>query len=433
MTATRGTNRWSVGQRSETGYVRTENQDRMSWVRTPVADVFIVLDGMGGHAGGGIAAELAVQVLQRHFETLTSLASVEAVLRSAFADANAAVYARSHSGDPATRGMGTTAVVMLIAGWRLMLAHVGDSRAYLLTRSGALQRLTKDHSRIQRLVDTGLLTDAQAATHPDAGILERAIGHAPQVEVEVGQWLRVRAGETCLLCSDGLCGYIGDADIAAIMRSDRTPQELADELVRLALERGGADNVTVQVVRRDRVHVLAPWRRLRARFTPGAAAIAAPAALVGVLGAGWLASLPTQLESERETAANTVALRSEVQQDRKVADERYESTKQELAAIRTRLDQLGGSGSRANASSPPVTPHAQKPPSATGKKEGAAPLAGRRHVGGPSHTARAQREAAVADAASAAGTQPASQPAPQPGPESAPHPPVADGPDPAGS
>lgn len=241
----------------------------MSWVRTPVADLFVVLDGMGGHAGGGIAAELAIHIMERHFAALDSPASAKAVLCRAFCAANETVYAASRSGDPATHEMGTTAVAMVVAGSRIMLAHVGDSRGYLLTRKGELRALTRDHSRVQRMVDTGLLTRAQADCHPDAGILERAIGHARQVEVEVGRWLRVRSGETCLLCSDGLCGYVSETDIAAVMRGDGTPQEHADALVRLALTRGGYDNVTVQVVRRNRGRGFTLWRRLRAGMTSG--------------------------------------------------------------------------------------------------------------------------------------------------------------------
>ena len=414
MTATPWTNRLSVGQRSETGYVRSENQDRMSWVRTPVADVFVVLDGMGGHAGGGVAAELAVQVLQRHFEALTSLASVETVLRDAFNEANETVYARSQSGDPATHGMGTTAVAMLVADSRIMLAHVGDSRAYLFTRKGVLRGLTKDHSRIQRLVDEGLLTQAQAAAHPDAGVLERAIGHLPRVEVEISQWLRVRSGDACLLCTDGLCGYVGDADIAAVMRTHGSPQEHADELVKLALARGGQDNVTVQVIGHDRHPGFAFWHRLRAWATTGVAA-GAPVVFVAVLGAGWLLSLPTQVDSERAVEAGIAALKNEMQHDREIADARFESTMRDLAAIRTRLDQLDRSVGHANAASTPVTPRGQKPPA----RESAQQAPGRHHA------SPAPRKAAMLDAAHPAGAQPR--------PESAPLAPAADGPDQSGS
>jgi len=241
--------RWSVGQRSETGYVRSENQDRMSWIRAPAADVFVVSDGMGGHAGGATAASITVQVLQDELSAMSSLEHAAETLERALQAANEAVYIRGQAANPATAGMGATAVALLAADDRIMLAHVGDSRAYLFSRRGVLRRLTKDHSIVQRLVDAGALTEEQAANHPDASVLERAIGHTPRVAVEVSEWLGVQAGDVCMLCSDGLCGYVGDDEIAAAMRGRRAPQEQADLLVRLALEQGGEDNVTVQVLR----------------------------------------------------------------------------------------------------------------------------------------------------------------------------------------
>src|SRR5260370_40396912 len=118
-----------------------------------------------------------------------------------------------------------------------------------MTRAGQLRPLTKDHSRVQKMVDAGMLTQVQAAHHPESHILERSLGHAAQVDVEVSTWLRVRPGDTCMLCSDGLHGYIDDADIATVLQGDGTPQQQADELVELALGRGGEDNVTGQEIR----------------------------------------------------------------------------------------------------------------------------------------------------------------------------------------
>ncbi|SAL27903.1 PP2C family protein-serine/threonine phosphatase [Caballeronia humi] len=262
--------------------MRTENQDRMSWVRARAGDIFVVSDGMGGHAGGALAAQLTVETLQQKLADLASLDSAAATLESAFQAANDAVFVRGQSSNPATARMGATAVALLAAGNQVMLAHVGDSRAYLLDRRGTLQRLTKDHSLVQRMVDAKVLSEAQAANHPDASVLERAMGQAARVEVEVSGWVRVHPGEACMLCSDGLCGYVEDDDIAAVMRSGHAAQQTADELVRLALERGGEDNVTVQVLHYGARQ--APWRRWA---VPGAigGALAALAALA--LGPGW--------------------------------------------------------------------------------------------------------------------------------------------------
>src|SRR5690348_15883598 len=147
--ATSPSGAWSVGQRSETGYVRNENQDRMSWIRARSADIFVISDGMGGRAGGAIAAQLTVDMLNRQLADIDSLDGVAARIDSAFRAANDTVYQRGQSSNPATVRMGATAIALLAAGNRVMLAHVGDSRAYLLSRCGALQRLTRDHSLVQ--------------------------------------------------------------------------------------------------------------------------------------------------------------------------------------------------------------------------------------------------------------------------------------------
>ncbi|WP_143325817.1 PP2C family protein-serine/threonine phosphatase [Paraburkholderia ribeironis] len=282
MTSTHA-RRWSVGQRSETGYVRSENQDRMSWIRTSAADVFVVSDGMGGHAGGATAATLTVQVLQDELQALDSLAQADQALVRALQTANAAVHARGQTPNPALAGMGATAVVLLAAGERIMLAHVGDSRAYRLDRHGVLHRLTKDHSVVQRMVDAGTLSSRDAEHHPDASLLERALGQAPHVTVDVSGWITVRRGELCMLCSDGLCGYVDDHAIASAMREGGAPQTIADRLVLLALHAGGEDNVTVQVLRCGEEH-RANWRRWIGRGAL-AALCAAAAAMVW---SGWL-------------------------------------------------------------------------------------------------------------------------------------------------
>jgi serine/threonine protein phosphatase PrpC len=340
----------------------------MSWVRTPVADVFVVLDGMGGHAGGGMAAELAAQVLQRHFEAMTSIASTQTVLRNAFYEANEMVHARGQMGDPATQGMGTTAVALVAVRSRIMLAHVGDSRAYLMTRMGRLRGLTKDHSRVQRMVDAGMLTQAQAANHPDAGILERALGHAPQVEVALSKWLRVRTGDMCLLCSDGLCGYVAEADIATVLSGRRTPQEHADELVKLALDRGGADNVTVQVIRYEGYRGGSTQRWFGAWVRSGATAFAS-VVFLAAMGIVWIASLPAHNESDRALVASTAALESSVRRDRELADARYASIVQELSGLHARLDQLDKKAPPANAPTRPEALPAQKPSTTKSSKD----------------------------------------------------------------
>ena len=238
--------RLEVGALSETGYVRDENQDRMSWSPVPLGQLYIVADGMGGHNGGALAAEIAVQELQRHISQAPVGEPVEKVIHAAFKKANETVYEKAHSGDPATEGMGTTAVLLLISGQVANLAHVGDSRAYLY-RHGRLAQLTTDHTVVQRMVQAGLLKPEEAADHPDASVLERAIGSKPDIEVDIRNEL-LREGDAILLCSDGLSGYVTDAQIESVLRSQGTVRETAENLVKLTLEKGGKDNVTVQLV-----------------------------------------------------------------------------------------------------------------------------------------------------------------------------------------
>ena len=242
---------WSVGARSETGYVRSENQDRMSCVGTPFGYAYIVSDGMGGHRAGALAAQLTIETLAQALPAIQSISSAPAEIRHAVEEANRAVYERGHSGATETRGMGATVVVLFVSGSQALIAHVGDSRAYLYA-GGVLRQLTRDHSRVQKMVDEGLLAAAEAASHPDASILDRAIGVAPRVEVDISGWLSLHEGERILLCSDGLHGYVADSEIITVLENEASPQELANRLVDLALQKGGEDNITVQLLEYER-------------------------------------------------------------------------------------------------------------------------------------------------------------------------------------
>jgi protein phosphatase len=235
-----------VGALSETGYVRDENQDKMSWSPVPLGQLYIVADGMGGHKGGAVAAQIAVQELQQHINQAPVGESVDQVIQAAFKKANETVYEKAHSGDPATEGMGTTAVLLLISERIARVAHVGDSRAYLY-RDGVLTQLTTDHTVVQKMVQAGMLKPEEAADHPNASVLERAIGSRRTVEVDIRNE-PLNEGDAILLCSDGLSGYVTDQEIETVLRSHSTSQETATRLVELALQKGGKDNVTVQFV-----------------------------------------------------------------------------------------------------------------------------------------------------------------------------------------
>jgi serine/threonine protein phosphatase PrpC len=239
------------GLRSETGCVRTANEDRMGFRRTAGGEVYVVCDGMGGTKGGARAAQLAVHALIERLNDPKGARDPRKRMLAAFAEANAAVFRHRRPDDPETRDMGSTAVAALLSGTRLLVGHVGDSRAYRWNKARGLKLLTRDHTRVQRLVDAKVITPTEAAVHPEASVLDRAMGHLPQVEAEVSEWLSLNRGDRVLLCSDGLSGYASDAEINAVMNSEDDPQRQADKLTELALKKGGEDNVTVQVVQVD--------------------------------------------------------------------------------------------------------------------------------------------------------------------------------------
>jgi len=236
-----------VGACSETGYVRDENQDRMTGDVGPLGPFYIVADGMGGHKGGALAAQLAIQELTQQIKEAPATQSVEQVIQAAFKKANETIYQKGHAGDPEVDGMGTTAVLLLISGKVARLAHVGDSRAYLY-RDGELRQLTTDHTVVQKMVQAGMLKPEDAADHPNANVLERAIGTHESVEVDISKEVTLTDGDAILLCSDGLSGYVTYQEIKSTLQPPSTSQEIVTRLVNLALQKGGKDNVTVQFI-----------------------------------------------------------------------------------------------------------------------------------------------------------------------------------------
>ncbi len=230
-----------VGSASDVGRVRSNNQDA-----TLVApDLFAVADGMGGHQGGEVASAIAVETLRSAVAAPTPASLVEAVRA-----ANQAIWDRS-AADPELRGMGTTLCALAVVegtggGEQLMVVNVGDSRAYLF-RNGELSQLTRDHSLVEDLRAEGRLTDEEAAAHPHRNILTRALGSEPDVEVDQHE-VEPLAGDRFLLCSDGLFNEVTLDRIGATLRRLADPEDTARELVRLANEHGGRDNITVVVV-----------------------------------------------------------------------------------------------------------------------------------------------------------------------------------------
>jgi protein phosphatase len=238
---------------SDQGKLRESNQDACREVAAADGShVFIVADGMGGHCGGEVASQLAVEAMSEHFTT--SAQDPGTRMRAAFHLANQAVQEGSRE-QPDLTGMGTTGVALMFhddgEAW---VGHVGDSRAYRFRLGSGLDQLTLDHSVIAEMLRKGDVTAEEAIVHPRRSQLLRAIGTESSVKVDVSAF-PLQAGDRYLLCSDGLTAVVRDAEIAGILRSEE-PVSAVEKFVGLANERGGPDNITVQVIEIKQVEQL---------------------------------------------------------------------------------------------------------------------------------------------------------------------------------
>ena len=221
-----------AGVASDIGRVREGNED--SYLIEP--PLYAVADGMGGHRGGEVASQLALETVERLFH------EGRGTLTEQIREANRAVFSRS-AADRKVTGMGTTLTAAMIQD---DLAHVGDSRAYLL-RAGAFRQLTEDHTLVGKMVKAGEITPAEADVHPHRNVVTRALGTEPDLEVDELD-LGLLEGDRILLCSDGLTNMVTEEQIQAILTSTPDPQDAADRLVRAANRAGGLDNITVVVL-----------------------------------------------------------------------------------------------------------------------------------------------------------------------------------------
>lgn len=229
----------AVGARSDTGRVRRGNEDALL-VEEPL---FAVADGMGGHIAGDIASATAVDVIAQGARDARP--QDPEALGTLVRNANSAIWQKAQ-GDPNLRGMGTTCTLLMIADDRAHLAHVGDSRAYLL-RDQELVQVTEDHTLVGRMVREGRLSPEEADHHPQRSIITRALGVDSDIQVDLIS-RDVAEGDRIVLSSDGLTSMIAVDRIAEVLRDEADPQRAADRLVELANEAGGDDNITVVVV-----------------------------------------------------------------------------------------------------------------------------------------------------------------------------------------
>jgi protein phosphatase len=234
--------------RSDVGIIRSGNED--SYVMLPDRGIWVVADGMGGHAAGEVASEMAVGYVTRELGSLRDLTDEQRAdrMRAAIRAANGAIFQRTLT-EHEKRGMGTTVTALVLHSGRFLVGQVGDSRAYLL-RGGSLVQLTKDHSYVQEQVDAGYLPPEEARSHPYSNVITRCVGANSEVmpDVFVGA---VKARDLFLLASDGLTGMLEDRDLSALLAGERSPQEIVDDLIAQANRRGGLDNITAILVRVD--------------------------------------------------------------------------------------------------------------------------------------------------------------------------------------
>ena len=238
----------AVAARTDTGRVRKGNEDTLHADANAHRGIFIVADGMGGHAAGEIASEMAVQVVSRDLSDLNDLEidGAPEQVAEAIRDANRAVFERTRRELEKT-GMGTTVSALLLSDTHYIIGHVGDSRIYLV-REGEMKQLTRDHSLVQEQVDAGLLTPEQARRHPQSNVITRCVGMADDIEPDVLEG-EARMGDCFLLASDGLTGMVEDRRIHQLLTSRAAPARIVDALISEANNNGGNDNITAIVVR----------------------------------------------------------------------------------------------------------------------------------------------------------------------------------------
>lgn len=238
---------------TDAGCERENNEDYFGYCEPETEEEFsrkgrlaIIADGMGGEEGGEVASRLAVETVRREYLKSTEADAHDRLLRG-FQAAHGTIlnFAREH---PELRNMGTTCTAVAINDGLAYFAHVGDSRLYLI-RDSSILRLTHDHTAINRLLETGAITPEEAETHPQRHVLTAALGAKPEVSADIAQApIPLERGDVLVLCTDGLWGQVTDSEILSIVTRNR-PSDACKQLVRIAKDRGGPDNITLQILR----------------------------------------------------------------------------------------------------------------------------------------------------------------------------------------
>lgn len=240
--------RLAAAARTDVGMVRSGNEDSYFADVNEHRGLFIVADGMGGHAAGEVASAMAVQIVTREIVGLTDLREdrIAERLVAALRHANRTIFDRTMT-EIDKQGMGTTVSALVLARRRYVIGQVGDSRVYLL-RDGQLRQLTKDHSYVQEQVDAGYLTPEQARFHPYSNVITRCVGASDDVEPDAYTG-EAKAGDIFLVASDGLTGMVDDRRLQSLLLARPEPARIVDSLIAEANSRGGLDNITAIVAK----------------------------------------------------------------------------------------------------------------------------------------------------------------------------------------
>lgn len=226
---------------TDVGNFRKINEDYIDYYTDESKRIYIIADGMGGHNAGEIASKLAVENTISFINSLAELDDLEGGIRAAVCDSNQKIYELSKSRDD-FKGMGTTLTACLIKGSEMVIAHVGDSRCYII-KDKAISQVTKDHSLVQQLLDEGSITESEADNHPNRNIITRALGTSSTVEVDIIS-MDIKGIEKVILCTDGLSNFVDEQELYDYVVKD---DGCCAELIELSKARGAKDNISVIV------------------------------------------------------------------------------------------------------------------------------------------------------------------------------------------
>lgn len=233
--------------KTDKGMIRSNNEDYVLSFRGSKYDLLIVADGMGGHNAGEIASKMAATTIRDHvFENFNITEDKEELLRDAILKANSMIYNEQISNEE-IKGMGTTTTCCLIIDNNLFVGHVGDSRAYISGRDD-IRKITVDHSFVQELIKNGSITEEEAFNHPQGNLITRSVGTEENIIIDIYKEC-LSDGDVVIICSDGLTSYVRNNEIHEIVLRDR--EKAVDELITLANQRGGNDNISVIIAGRE--------------------------------------------------------------------------------------------------------------------------------------------------------------------------------------